>query len=197
MGRWFAAVMLFCVLRILRLTWRVKVVGSPADGARLVAFWHGDQLLLSALKARRMAVLVSRSRDGTLAARLAGWLGFSVVRGSTSRGAVESAIEMVRRLRAGKQVALAVDGPRGPRHRVNGAPHRVAMAGRCEIAPVAAAARRTFTLSSWDRLCIPAPFTSVVIVWGRRVAAGVSPVQQELDDIAHRASALVGRACQP
>jgi len=56
------------LLRLLRVSWRRRVEGAPAGGAALYAFWHGDQLALLGARAQA-AVLVSRSRDGELAAR--------------------------------------------------------------------------------------------------------------------------------
>ena len=63
------------VLRLLRASWRVRIVGAPAGSApALCAFWHGDQLALTAALARVLpvTVLASRSRDGALAAAVVG-----------------------------------------------------------------------------------------------------------------------------
>ena len=70
-GRRILAFFALLLVRLLRVTWRVRVVGAQrADG--LYAFWHGDQIGLCAFDFEPVpAVLVSRSRDGELASRVA------------------------------------------------------------------------------------------------------------------------------
>jgi len=174
------------LLRLLRLTWRVRVEGRPPAEGGLLAFWHGDQVALTAAPQSPLpAVLVSRSRDGEIGARAARGLGFPVLRGSTSRGAVAAGLGVVRSLRAGRSVALAVDGPQGPRHRIHRAPARLASLGGAALIPVAASARRGKILRSWDRMLIPAPFTSVFIIWGDPVPPAA--IQGGLDRVWDRA----------
>jgi lysophospholipid acyltransferase (LPLAT)-like uncharacterized protein len=185
MPRWFVglvALLLCAVLRLLRWTWRVRIVGAAPDGRCLYVFWHGDQVALSALRPRqlagqRLAVLVSQSRDGQLGAFVARWLGLDVVRGSSSRGGARGALALVRRLRAAGTVAIAVDGPRGPRHRCGESAQRIAAQGGAVTVPVAAAARRRWVLGSWDRLWIPGPFAVVHVVIGGPAASAQSGLE--------------------
>lgn len=180
---------------LLRLTWRVRCEGARPDGAALYAFWHGEQLALSAVKLplrQRLTVLVSRSKDGQLAAGAARLLGFDVLRGSTSAGAVVGALGLIRRLLKGRSVGLAVDGPRGPRREVGPAPQRLATRGQAPLVPLAAAARRGLRLRSWDRFLLPAPFTTIHVVFGQPVATGAL-LQRELDRVNARAEALALR----
>ncbi len=189
-GRGLVALLLGAAVRLLRATWRVRMIGVPRDrsAARLLALWHGDQLALTCLP-RPLTALVSRSGDGELASRVLGLLGFGVVRGSSSRGAVAGALALVRRLRRGQAVAVAVDGPRGPRHHATDQVLRVARQASVEVVPVAAAAHRRWELSSWDRFAIPAPFTKVYLVWGDAVVSGV---ETALDRVWREARSLAG-----
>ena len=59
-------------------------------------------------------MLISRSFDGELIARVIEKFGYRSVRGSSSRGAVGGLLEMGRELQSGRAVAFTVDGPRGP-----------------------------------------------------------------------------------
>ncbi|PIE18437.1 MAG: hypothetical protein CSA65_04795 [Proteobacteria bacterium] len=174
---WRASLAAFAVvtLRLLRATWRVRVIGAPPSGARLFACWHGDLVALAALplwwlagergEGRPLGVLISRSDDGALAARLARTLGVEPVRGSSSGGAVAGALGLLRRLRAGDRAALAADGPRGPRRELVARVGELARAGSTTVGLVAAWASRAWRLRSWDRLAIPKPFARVVVVW--------------------------------
>ena len=78
------------IIKLLCLTWRTRVMGPPpvfGQGPLIFCFWHGRQAGLFAYpRTRPMAVLASLSRDGTLQARILRLLGFTVFRGSSSRG---------------------------------------------------------------------------------------------------------------
>src|SRR5438874_605433 len=79
------------VYRTYSLTWRVRHLrhSGPVQGGRprVYAHWHGDELLLiGSYVYNNMAVMLSRSRDGERLKRMLYWLGFRVVRGSSSRG---------------------------------------------------------------------------------------------------------------
>jgi lysophospholipid acyltransferase (LPLAT)-like uncharacterized protein len=135
------------------------------------AFYH-DQLLmmtysyLGQAHGRRLVVLSSRHRDGEYVSRTLERFGHQMVRGSTGRGGVAGLKEMVRHLRNGRDVALATDGPRGPRHHVQMGAIEAARLGRAPIVPVAFAASGKKTLRSWDAFQIPLPFAKAVIVYG-------------------------------
>jgi len=177
-----AAWLIAATIRALRATWRVRVAGDVPGGACLYAFWHGDQVALAALRLPGpVAVLVSRSRDGELGARVARHLGLEVVRGSSSHGAVAAALAMIRRLRAGRCAAIAVDGPRGPRHRCDGSACRLGARAGVPVVPVVAAARRGLVIRSWDLMWVPAPFTTVHVRLGEPVRG---ELQQELSSAA-------------
>lgn len=181
MSRWIHGLLgalLGWAVRLLRATWRVRIVGTPPTLPGLFSFWHGDLLCLSALRLQRApTILISRSLDGELASGAARALGLPVVRGSSSDGNVAGAVGLARDLRRGNPAALAVDGPRGPRHQINAPAPRLARLAGVAVIPVAGAARRGWRLGSWDRMLLPAPFTRVEIRWGAPLAPDVAPDQ--------------------
>ncbi len=172
---------------LLRLTWRVKVIGAPPSGAALYAFWHGEQICLSAARpVPPPAVLISRSKDGELGARAAQGLGMEVLRGSSSRGAVAGAAALVRRLRKGHPAAIAVDGPRGPAYKVGSAAGRLAGMAHAHLVPVVGAAAWGVTLGTWDAMRVPAPFSKVLVLWGEPLSHGPG-LQEGLDRLRRQA----------
>ena len=80
------------------------------------AMYHGRMVGFLRLIERRdrMRLLVSQSRDGEIIATALTGLGFEVARGSSGRGAVQGAKQLLKAARAGRSVVLMVDGPRGP-----------------------------------------------------------------------------------
>jgi lysophospholipid acyltransferase (LPLAT)-like uncharacterized protein len=166
--------LLATAVSLLAATWSVErtdahlLEDALADGATVLAFWHGEQLLMVPTHARRGFLgMASLSRDGELLARTIQRLGFGTIRGSTSRGGGGALEESVAALRAGGSPGLAVDGPRGPRHEPHpGALVMAARTGRPIIYGVAVA-RPVLRLRSWDRFEIPAPLARVRIAYGR------------------------------
>src|SRR3569832_960314 len=105
--------MLGLLVRIWVSLLRVRVelpAGFGERRAHALSFFHGHQMAL--LGGRRFApgavVLVSHSRDGDLQAGVMTALGFSVVRGSSSRGGAKALSARVR----GPSTASAIDAPR-------------------------------------------------------------------------------------
>jgi hypothetical protein len=165
------------VVRLLVRTYRVEVLGPapPADGPVVFALPHGRQMgLLCSPRPARIAVLASLSRDGSIQTAVLRRLGFEVARGSTSRGGAAGLAAMVRAVRAGASVAIAVDGPRGPAGIAKpGAPF-VAAVTHARLVPITCAASCAIVLRrSWDRFAVPAPFARVVVVRG--VSCAVDP----------------------
>lgn len=169
------------VLRTLARSWRLTLVGREAvercraDGVPIVfSFWHGDILpLLWLHRDEGIHALVSEHRDGEAVARSAESLGFRTVRGSTTRGAGRALLGLVRVLRAGGEVAVTPDGPRGPARTF--APGALIAAQRADAVVIALGVHvdRAWRLRSWDRFQIPKPFARVTVAYAppTRVAA--------------------------
>jgi len=110
----------------------------------------------------RLAAMVSASRDGALTARVLELFGVEPARGSSSRRGTRALLELTTWAERGYDLALTVDGPRGPRYEIK--PGVVALAqltGR-PVVLVAYRLSRKITLKSWDRFQIPLPFSTCV-----------------------------------
>ena len=69
-------------------------------------------------------------------------------------------------LESGKDVLIAVDGPRGPPHRIAPGAMWLARAMNVEIRPVGCCALPALRLPRWDRLIVPLPGARVALVIG-------------------------------
>lgn len=195
------------LIRVLALTWRVRYVNrSVVDGLRernepfLYVLWHGQLLpLLWTHRDRQIAVIISEHRDGEIIARIGASLGFRLVRGSTSRGAARALLNASREVESGHDVAVTVDGPRGPARVV--APGALVIAQRtgAPMVPTAAATTRAWRLKSWDRFMVPKPFATITVAYGApiRIAADTPrDAARNVDDVRDAidaATALAGR----
>jgi len=133
--------------------------GEPFIGT----VWHEDLVFLAdVFRGTGFTILVSRSRDGEIGARIAHRLGLRAVRGSSSRGGEEALGEIVELARNGASIGFIADGPRGPRREAKmGAIIAAKLSGR-PLVPIACAARRAIRLGSWDRMWIPLPLTRII-----------------------------------
>jgi lysophospholipid acyltransferase (LPLAT)-like uncharacterized protein len=148
---------------------RIEEVRSHmmAQGSVLVAQWHGDHFpILYGYRHQGFYVITSQSADGQILTNVCEHFGFRCVRGSSTRGGVRALIEMAHLLRGGALTTIAVDGPRGPRHKVK--PGIILLAKRTgtPILPVGAAMERHWEFHSWDRYRVPKPFSRGLIIAG-------------------------------
>jgi len=161
-------------IRALARTWRYKTVGEQsvvrlrADNTPILfTLWHGQMLpLLWFHRNEGVAVLVSEHKDGEIIARILEWMGYALIRGSTSRGANRALLGMVRTLRDGHDVAVTPDGPRGPRHKFAAGPVVAAHRADAPIMPTVAHVDRFWQLSTWDGFIIPKPFAKITVAYG-------------------------------
>jgi lysophospholipid acyltransferase (LPLAT)-like uncharacterized protein len=163
------------LLRVLSATWRYRVVDDSevkkmreAGAPILFALWHGQMLpLLWYHRNQGVAVVVSEHNDGEIIARILEWMGYRLIRGSTSRGADRALLGIVKTLKRGNDVAITPDGPRGPSKKF--APGAAVAANRAAapIIPALAHVDRAWRLSSWDGFVIPKPFARITIAYGQ------------------------------
>ena len=166
-------------------TLRVRAVGIDrlmplwAAGRPLIyAVWHGRIVMMPWLNAwlrrtrgaRPVAVLASRSRDGEIVSRYVARFGLATVRGSSSRGGAGALRALVAVVRAGGDVAVVPDGPRGPRHQLQPGVVTLAALTDAPIVPMAFSARPARRLRSWDEQLIPLPFARSALVFGEPIS---------------------------
>jgi lysophospholipid acyltransferase (LPLAT)-like uncharacterized protein len=159
--------------------------GYDIPGPVVFAFWHRS-LLACAHRFRGLdiAILISGSFDGELIARTVERLGFTAIRGSSTRGGASGLRNMERAYREGHRCAITADGPRGPVF--------VAKPGTAQLAKLVGAwvgifyvlPASAWELRSWDRFLIPKPFSRVIITWPKHIPAdevSEATVQAALD----------------
>jgi hypothetical protein len=108
---------------------------------------------------RRLAALVSASRDGALLAAVLARFGVQQVRGSSSRRGPQALLELTSRAETGYDLAVTPDGPKGPRYVVQQGVIALAQVTGSPIVPVTCNTRWKFCLKSWDQFQIPLPFS--------------------------------------
>jgi lysophospholipid acyltransferase (LPLAT)-like uncharacterized protein len=160
--------------RALAATWRYRIVGGESIETlrkRKIPFifslWHGEFLpLIWHHRDEGVAILVSEHRDGEMIARIAESIGYRLIRGSSTRGGDRALLTLVKELRAGSEVAVTPDGPKGPHHTYAPGALIAAQRSGAPILPIVAHADRAWHLSSWDSFMIPKPFARITVAYG-------------------------------
>jgi lysophospholipid acyltransferase (LPLAT)-like uncharacterized protein len=162
------------LIRLLAMTWRMRPVNDEqvraarASGQRVIfTLWHGELLpLLWHHREQGIAVVISEHRDGEIIAQIAERLGYTTVRGSSSRGGGRALIGLIRALEAGRDGAVTPDGPRGPAHVFAPGAAIASQRTGVPLLPIRANAARAWRLKSWDRFLVPKPFATVRVTYG-------------------------------
>ena len=143
---------------------------APLPARGIYCFWHGCTFAAGWYFRRYNAcILISRSFDGELIARVLGRLGFRSVRGSSSRGAVAGLLALREEIERGGLAIFTADGPRGPAFQSKMGPVKLAQRTGSPIGCFHLHAERAWTLHSWDRFQIPRPGSRVAVSWARSV----------------------------
>lgn len=138
------------------------------DEPLAMVIWHnrvflGAEIFRRYRSARPVHGLISNSRDGAWSAAFFRLAGLRAVRGSSKRGGHAAARELVEVLRAGHDVGITPDGPRGPRYDFKAGPVVVARRSGASVLLVGGSFESAWQLPSWDRLYLPRPFSRVRI----------------------------------
>jgi lysophospholipid acyltransferase (LPLAT)-like uncharacterized protein len=175
-ARWpqrLAAALVYVAIRAVAATIRFRVedrsglfVGEPKEKL-IFAVWHNRlALVLVAYRRhvtrfapqRRLAGMVSASRDGGFLAQVLRHFDVEPVRGSSSRRGSRALREMIGWAARGYDLAITPDGPRGPCYAVQEGAISAAQHTGLPIVPVSYYLNWKIRLSSWDRFQVPLPF---------------------------------------
>jgi lysophospholipid acyltransferase (LPLAT)-like uncharacterized protein len=162
-------VMLF--VRLLRLTCRVRPINDRRDELRaagqpyIYAGLHAQQIAMVMLAEPGAGSLVSRSKDGDLIAKTLERTGAVPIRGSAGasrKGGAAALRALVNHVAGGRPACLAVDGPKGPRNRVNPGIALLSQKTGAPVLPISLRASwRIIFKSTWDRTQVPLPMSRI------------------------------------
>jgi lysophospholipid acyltransferase (LPLAT)-like uncharacterized protein len=139
---------------------------NPRLGAAIYGFWHQCLLPITwYCRGRGIGALISQHADGELIAQVAAKLGYQPIRGSSTRGGAGALEEMTMAVGSGRQLAITLDGPRGPRFYAKAGAIYLARATQAPIYIIHVIMPHAWTLNSWDGFKIPYPGSRIVATW--------------------------------
>lgn len=199
-----AAALAYGLIRMVAATLRFRwydqsglAQGGPVPQV-IFCIWH-NRLALSLIMyqryvqrrqpARRLAGLVSASRDGGFLAGILERFGVQPVRGSSSRRGPQAMLEMTTWAERGLDLAITPDGPRGPCYVVQDGVMSLAQLTGLPVVPVSYHLNWKVRPNSWDRFQIPLPFACCevnlakpIVVPREASEADRDKLRQELED---------------
>jgi len=177
--------------------WLIRLIGptlricfSREEGAqetlderpRIASFWHSCMIPATyVFRDMGIRVMSSNSYDGEYMGRIIHKFGFVAVKGSSSRNAVRALLGLRRALEDGWTVAFTLDGPRGPRRQVKPGPVALARSSGMALTMFHTAVEKAWVLNTWDRLMIPAPFSRVLLRFGKMIPVPAEASDQDVE----------------
>ena len=170
--RRLAASTVYGLIRIASSTMRYRWSYHPdvlkGEKPKIFCIWH-NRLALSLLmhehyactigETRKLAAIVSASRDGGVVARILEHFKVQPVRGSSSRRGPQALLELTTWAERGYDIAITPDGPRGPRYVVQPGVIALGQITGLPIVPSGCRLHWKYRLNSWDQFQVPIPFS--------------------------------------
>jgi lysophospholipid acyltransferase (LPLAT)-like uncharacterized protein len=119
-------------------------------------------------------------------------LGFSIVRGSSSRGGLQALRQLMARSRR-MNLAITPDGPRGPRRILAQGPIYLASRLQLPLVCIGMAYDRPWRLNSWDRFAIPKPFSQARSIVGPQIHLPANLDREGIEHYRHQIEHMLNR----
>ena len=162
------------VLKCWSASVRMKVYGNEIiekylvkqSRPSIISFWHFGliQLCYYFRSLPPTVVMISGSKDGEIAARIAKRWGHIPVRSSKMKGGLNALKEMKKLMHKGHNAAIVVDGSRGPARIAQKGVVVLSRETNAPILPIGIAAKPVLRFNSWDRMILPLPGSKCVLV---------------------------------
>ena len=175
------------IWRLLTRSWRCNMTAlepHPPTGPVIFACLHRD--IMPAIwycSPARPTLLVSKSPDGAILIDTLARDGYGFARGSTGHDGREGFVGLLRTLRQGRHVGLAVDGPRGPFGHVHDGVLQLARRSGAVIVPLTVRGRGCFRLDTWDRTLVPLPWAHLVVTAAATLTVPAAADTAELETL--------------
>ena len=161
------------IFRIQEFFTHITEVNNPNETPCIYAMWHAHQCCVYGVKDKaHLNIMISRSGDGEIIARVVKKMGFKTVRGSSGKkGSVEATMQMITALKNGECGAIMVDGPKGPVKQVKNGIIKIAKLSGAPIVPVYwYSSNLTFLkFNSWDNFRIPLFNCNLINLYGNPI----------------------------
>jgi len=182
------------LIRLVTATMRVEIVDNAGvsdgrhPGSVVYSLWHNRIfcpacVLRKKLKGRTSVVLTSASKDGAILESAMAVFGTEAARGSSSRRGAAALVALRKAIKAGKDVTITPDGPRGPVYVVQPGVVKLSQASRAPIVIVDVELSNYWQLGTWDKFRIPKPFSKVKVTLNEPMVVPAELSEEEFEQV--------------
>ncbi|TWO21976.1 DUF374 domain-containing protein [Campylobacter hyointestinalis] len=163
----FASIVIFCILWAIYLTCKKRFIGKPVSKEPcVVLFWHGKLAMFPFVfkrwwQGKSAKVIISDHKDGRVISTVSSYFGIGTISGSSSKGALKALLQAFREIKAGVDVVITPDGPRGPRHSISDGCVVIPQKMEVNIVILKYTATKFWQFKSWDKMILPKPFSII------------------------------------
>ncbi len=158
---------------------------SESNRSFVLSMWHNCSTIAGwVMRGGDVTVMISDSRDGEYVSRFADLFGIKSMRGSTSSGSARAVRAALRLIYSHKPIAITLDGPRGPKYKMQHGALWFAASGKVPIIPMHIEASRQWVLKSWDGHRFPKPFSTIHVGFGDPIFIERSTLEDNIDKVA-------------
>ena len=182
------------IMKVQEFFFYFREYNNPQITPCIYAMWHENQFCVHGLPDRgNVNILISNSLDGEIIARVCDKWGFQLCRGSSNRkGSVSGTLKMISKLKNGENIAIMVDGPRGPVHKVKSGAIVLAREANVPIIPVHwYSPDFTFVrFPSWDKMTSPIGPCRLLNIYGEPIYTDDKTDEQVAEEVRNSLLAL-------
>ena len=156
--------------RTFRFRWGddVRAMMEGETPPAVVIFWHNRLFAatifyLRYFRKRRLATLISASKDGAWLSEFVQKLGMRPVRGSRYNRGAQAVRDLIKANRDGWDIGVSPDGSRGPLYDMKPGALKVALKTSTPILLLSLNHGGAWRLKSWDRFYVPHPFSKIEV----------------------------------
>lgn len=162
-------------------------INNPEITPCIYVMWHENQFCVYGIQDKaNLNILISNSFDGEIITHVVEKMGFKTCRGSSNRkGSVSGTLKMISKLKNGENIAIMVDGPRGPVHKVKSGAIVLAREAGVPIVPVHwYSPDLTFVrFPSWDKMSSPIGPCRLINLYGAPISTEGKTDEQVAQEI--------------
>lgn len=144
---------------------KIRIFGSDLPAPVVYLFWHSRIFPLPYTHRRKgIGVLVSEHADTIWIERILRNFGFTLARGSFTRGGTRGALSLFKTARAGRSIAITPDGPKGPKEEVKESIPVLLNLLNVPVIPVGVGYSRKVVFQTWDEFQVPFPHSKCAVL---------------------------------
>lgn len=184
-------------IRIISATYRIQIISPEIEDSifnrgqvPIYISWHQRFFpgIVFFARRHRISIMISKSKDGDFISKIVSVLGWTPVRGSSSRGGMdkggrEALEELKQRAEDGCTIGHIVDGPKGPFGTVKPGLLHIAQYSGMPILPAIVSAEKKWCANSWDKFMLPKFFSRVIIRFDREIYIPKDITKQEFEKL--------------